>query len=502
MNVVLFVIFTNKIFGSFVKLDRLSRNELIDNSEELFMKIASLPREKNDLNFLYSEKNSQNKNFYLFEKAMNRLKFRENFIKQVEPNFRSGKNCYLIKFHNDIDRKRIQKLLDLFKAIDLNIDSLYDAISASKICFSDGELPLKLLHSISFIEFVERESIISGFQIQKDAPWGLAHISKPSDGKSYHFNRTGKGVNVYVIDSGVDPDHEEFAGRAVMGCKLLNEDNDCSGHGTEVSSIIAGTNVGVAKQANIIVIQVLDCTGQGQNSDLLSAIDWIIKNFKPPGLINMSIGGPKSPVVDEAVNHAISLGIPVVVAAGNSNSDACLSSPSGVKLAVVVGAINSKNQRASFSNYGECVNIFAPGEHILVASSEGNKKGMFDWASGTSLAAPFVSGVLALYLEENPDLKPEQLKMKMDQDASKGILFSENLFSSPNSCIRGLICNDSSSNEILVELLPAGSLPGSEQLATPGPPPLEKIVICIGSVLSVLVIISIIVVYKIRNHLK
>jgi subtilisin family serine protease len=207
---------------------------------------------------------------------------------------------------------------------------------------------------------------------------------------------------------------------------------DCSGHGTQVSSIIGGTNVGVAKQASLNVAQVLDCDGNGSNSDLIDAINWVIATHKKPAVINMSLGGPRSPSVDQAVRAAVDAGIPVVVAAGNENTDACTQSPAGVAEAFTIAAIAKSNTKAKFSNYGPCVDMFAPGVDILASAIPQKSRNGYIFGSGTSFSAPLVTGVIALFLEKNPSMTPAQVWDALSAVSAKSILVSSTLRGSPN----------------------------------------------------------------------
>jgi hypothetical protein len=352
-------------------------------------------------------------------------------------------NCFIVKLKSGIDIKTVDDLKSILLAVNAKVKGTFEeAIKGIVACFDADSLPLYILKSIKWIEIVERDQKIEGYQGQTNAPWGLSRISSPTPSKIrsvFNFNLTGRDVNIYVVDSGVLLSHPEFGKRARIGYTVYNGTFglDCSGHGTEVSSIIGGTNVGVAKQANIIVAQVLDCNRQGQISDLISALDWIVKNGKTPAIINLSVGGPKSPSLDAAVSNAVANGFSVIVAAGNSGIDACSMSPSSASGAIVVGAITEEDKIAPFSNFGKCLTLFAPGTNILAASLFNKKKKRsklsgYDFVSGTSLAAPFASGVAALLLQKNPRLTPIEVKHLLLQLSVKNILVDDNLRSSPN----------------------------------------------------------------------
>lgn len=221
--------------------------------------------------------------------------------------------------------------------------------------------------------------------------------------------------------------------------------------------MIAGTNVGVAKLANVIAVQVLDCLGDGKNSDLLDAISWVIETHQKPAIINMSLGGDRSPSIENAVKAAISAGIPVVVAAGNSNIDACTQTPAAVAEAITVAASTPKNARAKFSNFGPCVDIFAPGVDVLAATTLKRSRNGWNFASGTSFAAPLVSGVSALLLEKNPSWTPKQLFEAIKDMGAYSVLSKKTMNGSPNILLQAPSSN--SKLPILVKLSDQNYLP-------------------------------------------
>lgn len=250
----------------------------------------------------------------------------------------------------------------------------------------------------------------------------------------------------------------ELGDRGTLGFTAFPDNPiDCAGHGTEVASLIGGTNVGVAKQASVVMAQVLDCLGDGKNSDLIDAISWIIETHQKPAIINMSLGGDRSPSLDNAVKAAIAAGIPVVVAAGNSNLDACNQSPAAVAEAITVAASTVKNNRAKFSNFGPCVDIFAPGVDILAATNPQKSRNGWNFASGTSFAAPLVAGVIALLLEKNPGWSPIQVVEAIKSMGAKTVLSKSTMNGSPNILIQAPY--SSSKIPILVKLAAPSYLP-------------------------------------------
>lgn len=240
--------------------------------------------------------------------------------------------------------------------------------------------------------------------------WGLDRIDAvdvPLDNRYSYFS-AGSGVRVYVIDTGIRADHVDLAGRVASGWNAIADDqgtNDCNGHGTHVAGTVAGTSYGVAKSATVIPVRVLDCTGSGFTSSVIAGVNWVIANHPGgPAVINMSLGGPANSTLDSAVADAAAAGITVVAAAGNSNTDACSTSPARAPQALTIGATTSTDARASYSNYGSCVDLFAPGSSITSAWSTSSTATRT--ISGTSMAAPHVAGMAARLLQMNPGSSP------------------------------------------------------------------------------------------------
>lgn len=269
------------------------------------------------------------------------------------------------------------------------------------------------------VSFVEEDSVVSA-----TSAWGLDRIDQralPLDG-AYSHDRSGAGVTVYIVDTGIFADHEEFAGRVASGFSSVPGDAgtaDCNGHGTHVAGIAAGSSYGVAKAATLVPVRVLDCNGSGSASSVIAGLEWILERHTAsprPSVVNLSLGGGASSAVDKAVEMLVATGITTVVAGGNFNQDACFTSPARVPAAITVGATTETDARAAFSNYGTCVDLFAPGTNIMsawYASAAGTVT-----SSGTSASAPFVSGVAALWIEAYPDASPGSVAQTITSNAT------------------------------------------------------------------------------------
>ncbi len=259
------------------------------------------------------------------------------------------------------------------------------------------------------VEYVEQDQVFHTLATQTPATWGLDRVDQrdlPLN-NTYTYNQTGQGVQAYIIDTGMRATHQQFTGRVGNGFTAINDGNgtnDCNGHGTHVAGTVGGTTYGIAKQVTLHAVRVLDCSGSGSNAGVIAGVDWVTQNHGSPAVANMSLGGGVSSALDQAVANSISSGVSYAIAAGNSNANACNSSPARVPSANTVGATTNTDARSSFSNFGTCVDIFAPGSNIT--SSWNTNDTATNTISGTSMATPHVTGALALYLQTNPGASP------------------------------------------------------------------------------------------------
>ena len=276
---------------------------------------------------------------------------------------------------------------------------------------------------------------------QKNATWGIDRVDQrdlPLDHK-YTYNQDGKGVTAYVIDTGINFPHVDFEGRATSGPDYVDDDDDstdCYGHGTHVSGIIGGKTYGVAKKISLVGLRTVDCSGSGVVDDTVAAVDWVTAHAKGPSLINMSLHFGPVQALDDAVAGATKAGIVNVVAAGNFSEDACTESPARAKPAMTVAATQIDDAQASFSNYGKCVDVYAPG--VDITSDWIGSDHATNTISGTSMSSPSALGVAALYFAQHTSASPKQVIKGVVKQATKGKITSIGP-NSPNKLVYSLL---------------------------------------------------------------
>jgi len=337
--------------------------------------------------------------------------------------------------HEASDKPTVQSIAsDMSKQLGFKVDQTFSHVLRGFVVEADDRALVKMLMDRR-VAFIEEDGIVSINQsTQTNATWGLDRVDqrdRPLNGL-YVYSTTASNVNAYIVDTGVRASHSDFGSRVAAGFTSINDgrgSNDCNGHGTHVAGTVAGSTWGVAKSATIVPVRVLGCNGSGSNSGVIAGMDWVAANHVKPAVANMSLGGGASTATDNAVANMRNAGVTVVVAAGNENQNACNVSPARSSSAITVGATTSSDTRSSFSNFGTCVDIFAPGSSITSAWSSSNSATRT--INGTSMAAPHVAGIAALYLSDNPGATPAQVESAVYSTASTGKLSGINS-GSPN----------------------------------------------------------------------
>lgn len=308
---------------------------------------------------------------------------------------------------------------------------------------------VSLLQALPLIKSIEKDRVVQAGAVQAGPVWGLDRIDetdRPMDGEYAYVDSAGAGVHVYIIDTGINPDHQEFTGRVGAGQNFVSSGpldgllggllggllpldllggevdpenwQDCNGHGTHVAGTAAGTQYGVAKLATLHAVRVLNCAGSGTGSAVIAGIEWVAENAEYPAVVNLSLGGRASDAEDQAIANLFNANVLPVVAAGNDNADACGTSPARAPEAVTVASTASDDSESSFSNHGTCVDIYAPGSSI-VSADYANNSGTAN-LSGTSMASPHVAGAAALILGETPSLNSADVAAALISNATVG----------------------------------------------------------------------------------
>ena len=325
----------------------------------------------------------------------------------AEPPAAAGR--FIVTLHDSSDSRSVAAE---YRRAGADIDFVYTA-ALNGFAGAMSESDLGRLRADGRVARIERDGIATVSTTQEVATWGLDRVDQrdlPLSG-IYTYNRTGAGVTAYIVDTGIRLDHAEFktesASRAVAGYNAFaGSADDCNGHGTHVAGTVGGTTYGMAKDVTLVAVRVLDCAGSGSWSGVIDGLEWVIGNHVAgvPAVANMSLGGGAISSVDDAVRATIADGVTVAVAAGNSNRDACAYSPARTPEALTVGATTSTDARASYSNYGKCLDVFAPGSSITSAwHLDGQTTHTI---SGTSMATPHAAGAAALILEGTSPASP------------------------------------------------------------------------------------------------
>ncbi|MFE2142399.1 S8 family serine peptidase [Streptomyces sp. NPDC059456] len=304
-------------------------------------------------------------------------------------------------------------------------------------------LQLQIVRVSLGVKSVEEDAAVQSIPTPSRTPglrapsssWGLDRIDQknlPLD-TDFTTQGNGAGVTAYILDTGIDYAHDEFGGRATFGFDAIGDGRlgqDCQGHGTHVAGTVAGRTYGVARKANLVSVRVLGCDGKGTWSGIIAGMDWVAKNAKQPAVLNGSLGGDLSTAVNDAATALSDAGVLPVVAAGNSAKDACFVSPASAQRVVTVAASNQYDEETSFSNWGSCVTLYAPGQAVVSAKLGGGSVAL----DGTSMASPHVAGVAVLYKQAHPAAAPDEIADFLESESTKDVLTSVSK-TSPNKLL-------------------------------------------------------------------
>ena len=280
------------------------------------------------------------------------------------------------------------------------------------------------------VDYIEQDQVITADATQSSATWGIDRIDQrnlPLSG-TYSYNTTASNVYAYIIDTGIQTSHPDFGGRAAVSYDALGGNGqDCNGHGTHVAGTVGSATYGVAKGVRLRAVRVLDCNGSGSTSGVIAGVNWVARNHANPSVANMSLGGGYSSALNSAVASMVNAGVFTAVAAGNSNANACNYSPASAAGTLTVAASSSTDTRASFSNYGNCVDVYAPGVSIKSTWLNGGTNTI----SGTSMASPHAAGVGALYKAAYGNVSSSTIVSWIINNATANVIKS-NVSGTPN----------------------------------------------------------------------
>ncbi len=348
----------------------------------------------------------------------------------VTPDPAAGEARYIVRYDKAADAARQTASL---QARGLRVGRTFSHAFKGAVVVATPQMAAEL-STVPGVVGIERDKPVKLEATQDGAPWGLDRTDQrtlPLSG-TYTPASDGAGVAVYVIDTGILATHQDFGGRVQAGYDAVGvgtngiDDgkgtSDCNGHGTHVAGIAAGTTYGMAKSATLVPVRALACDGTGWYSDIIAGLDWMVQQHQPgqPAVANLSIGGPSDSNLDAAVQGTIDDGITVVVAAGNASTDACTDSPARVPDALTVAASTITDGQASFSNFGTCVDLYAPG--VQITSDWNTSNSATAVLSGTSMAAPHASGTAAMILAQHPAWSPAQVSSTLMSSATTGII--------------------------------------------------------------------------------
>jgi hypothetical protein len=357
----------------------------------------------------------------------------------------------------------------LAKAHGAKLNQTYDRAMKGFSAHMSAEAAEALLSDPN-VAYIEQDQVVTlaGAGTQSGAPWGLDRIDEatmPTDGL-FSYPASGAGVNVYILDSGIRHTHSQFGGRVVQAFSAVNDGygpDGCATHGTHVAGIVGGTTWGVAKDAKLHSVRVTDCAGAATTSTLLAGVEWVTANRVLPAVANMSLSSALSGALNSAVMASIASGVTYVAAAANVNTDACNYSPASVADVITVGAIGGFDTRSVYSNYGPCVDLFAPGNGIYSATNENDTA--YGLGDGTSQASAFVAGAAAQYLELNPSASPAQVAQYILSGATIGVV-SGITSDTPNRLLRVTSSGSTTTPPPTSNTAPTAALTGSCQKAS------------------------------------
>ncbi|WP_406053729.1 S8 family peptidase [Streptomyces sp. NBC_01077] len=349
------------------------------------------------------------------------------------------KDSYIVTFKSDRLNVRSPKAKDLASHFGARVVRTFgSALNGYSVKVTEQQA--RRFAQDPAVQSVVQDQVVSASATQPSPPsWGLDRIDQPSlplDSRYVYPDSAGGGVTAYIIDTGVRISHQDFGGRASYGYDFVDNDavaDDGNGHGTHVAANVAGTAHGVAKNTKIVAVRVLNNSGSGTLTGVIAGIDWVTQNAVKPAVANMSLGGGGNTALDDAVRNSIASGVTYAVAAGNSNANAANYSPARVAEAITVGATADTDSRSSFSNWGTSLDIFAPGTAITSAWNTGDSA--TNTISGTSMAAPHVTGAAALYLADHPAALPTEVAAALTSTATAGVVGNPGT-GSPNRLLR------------------------------------------------------------------